>query len=792
MSTHQRLLGQYELQQRMANTTVDEDWKAFDTQRRRYVSVKLLRVGSAVPPDVLSRFLETIKNVITLQHPNIVPLLDCRMSQVSGSADRDTGSDILCAVSEYIEGMTLTEYLKSASHKSSVSAADEIVHLFSPLAAALDYAHQHGVIHGSIRPDVMLLDKHSNTSFALGEPKLTGFSLQSLYPLHSLGLHDVYYISPEVAQGYAGTARSDIYSFGAVLYELYTGIPPFQKETPQEVIMQHIHAIPTPPAHLNPHLPAGVTSVLMRCLAKDPAIRFANATEVVTALAKALNVSAEATVINSGPISLPGITPSPLGYTPLPGVSADPMNNPTLLTPQTRAAMQGPASNTSLPTLANTPGPVSNPYLPAISTIQAPASRPAAPTPFFGFPPTQAAPPASPVPLPAPPPRRSFWKQRGLYIGLAALVLLGLLASVAYVTFFRTPSAPPIVGHAFFTSSGILSLNSNEGIADGVQIELNNFPAAPSGQLYYAWLLPDSAANLQISPILLATIPASGGNVKLTYAGNAQHSDLLAIYSRFLITEESANPQPLSPSLDPSHWKYTAAFSQVPNPLDTLDHFSLLDHLRHLLAQDPKLKAQGLTGGLDIWLFRNTEKLLEWAGSARDIQQQGGGDLVYRQLVRILDYLDGAQYVRTEPLRPGTPLYVDPTIARVALLEFDTQNQVPPGYLLHISNHLRNIINCPGITPDQKQLALQIATAINNVTGWLEAAHTDAEKLVQMDNTQLSQPAAIALFNDLFVQVNNAFVGQTDPNTNQVKEGVVQIHYEIQRLATFDITPYQQ
>src|SRR5207245_10427218 len=96
---------------------------------------------------------------------------------------------------------------------------------------------------------------------------------------------------------------------------------------------------------------------------------------------------------------------------------------------------------------------------------------------------------------------------------------------------------------------------------------------------------------------------------------------LLTNYEYFLITEEDANHLPTNPSLDTNTWRYDAKFSSKPNPADTVNHFSLFDRLKHLLSQDPKLKLIGLGGGLDIWLFRNTTKVLEAAGSARDAHQ---------------------------------------------------------------------------------------------------------------------------------------------------------------------------
>ncbi|HZR44555.1 MAG TPA: hypothetical protein VFB12_30870, partial [Ktedonobacteraceae bacterium] len=238
----------------------------------------------------------------------------------------------------------------------------------------------------------------------------------------------------------------------------------------------------------------------------------------------------------------------------------------------------------------------------------------------------------------------------------------------------------------------------------------------------------------------------------------------------------------------PGTWRYYSAFSQTPNPADTTSHYSLLDHLRHLLAQDPKLRAAGLTGGLDIWLFRNTTKILEWSGSARDAYSSQDTGLMRRQVVRILDYLDGSQYIGTENIPSDLPsIEVDQTIARVALLQINP-NQDPPGYLWHIGLHLRELSQSPGVTPDQQRLAIQINNAINNVQTWLQGVHSDAETLIHMTPDQLKQPQALTVLNHMFTLANYAFVGQTDPNTNLVKEGVSQIHYNDQRLATFDIT----
>jgi eukaryotic-like serine/threonine-protein kinase len=685
------------------------------------------------------------------------------------------------------------------------------------------------VLHGALQPTAILLDRRSATSSSPGEPKLTNFGMYQKRDPRLLPLDDVAYIAPEIAQGYASTDRSDLYALGVILYEICTGALPFQGETSSDVLMQHIHSAPTSPILVNPQIRPALTGVLIRGLAKDPAARFSSATALVTAVEKALNMSVS---LGQSHPSLSAINPP--SFSDISG-PLDAMNSRTYVSPLPRQVpFQSPPSSQSLqsppapPAVAssNTPGlppppvmPSSTPVLSVTPTGSIPTVQP---TEIYGptYPPQASgsypvisksgsmpamAPPSSqpqqvlPPPTPVQASSTSKRRRRGLFIALLVLLLVALLGSgiATYLVYTHTFSPLPqtIVGHAFFGSSGLISQTSNQGITDKIQINLQHVSDAQPGKHYYAWL--SSERQPDVPALALGPLSVNNGQVTLSYS-DPRHNNLLANYSRFLITEEDANQQPAVPSLDANTWRYYAAFSRTPNPAD-LKHYSLLDHLRHLLSQDPKLRGVGLTGGLDIWLFRNTTKILEAAGSARDAQKvcaanpsKACTDGMLRQVARILDYLDGAAYVQTENIPPdiqGSTLLINPTIARVALLEFDPIHQEPPGYLAHIGTHLQEISQISSATASQHALAIQINQAINNVQGWLDAVHADASKLIHMSSTQLLQPDALTILNDLFTQANNAFVGQIDPNTNNVKDGVVQIHYNIQSLATFDITP---
>ena len=171
-----------------------------------------------------------------------------------------------------------------------------------------------------------------------------------------------------------------------------------------------------------------------------------------------------------------------------------------------------------------------------------------------------------------------------------------------------TPStvvgANTIVGQAFFMSSGQMNLTTNQGSNYEIQINLQHIPNPASGNSYYAWLLPDKS-QVESAPLILGKVPVNNGAIHFTYSGDGQHTNLLASMSQFLITEESASITPNVPSPDLNAWRYYAALPQTPAQGQT---YSLLDHLRHLLASDPTLKSFHLQGGLDIWDYQKHAK----------------------------------------------------------------------------------------------------------------------------------------------------------------------------------------
>src|SRR5438067_4949218 len=175
MSTHPRRFGKYELQERLGQDGMAEVWKALDEQLQRYVAIKLLHANLKEDPNFITRFEREAQLIASLHHPNIVQIHDF---QVSRPPESET--PIAYMVMDYVERGTLEDYISSTSARGKIPSPAQIVHLFTSISLAIDYAHQQGMIHRDIKPANILLDKHNTTRNPTGEPILTDFCLAKL------------------------------------------------------------------------------------------------------------------------------------------------------------------------------------------------------------------------------------------------------------------------------------------------------------------------------------------------------------------------------------------------------------------------------------------------------------------------------------------------------------------------------------------------------------------------------------------------------------------------------------
>ena len=248
----------------MAMVYLSRDWK-----HDRQVALKVMRPElSAILGG--ERFLREIRIAAKLNHPHILALHD------SGEAD-----GFLYYVMPYVEG----ESLRSKIDREKQLSFDEAVTLTRQVASALDYAHQQGVIHRDIKPENILLHRGeavvADFGIALAITAAGGDRLTET----GLSLGTPAYMSPEQATGTGELdARTDVYSLGAVLYEMVTGEPPQAGATVQAVIAKLLSERPTQPRVLRGSVPEAMDRAIMKALAKVPADRFASAAEFVTAL----------------------------------------------------------------------------------------------------------------------------------------------------------------------------------------------------------------------------------------------------------------------------------------------------------------------------------------------------------------------------------------------------------------------------------------------------------------------------------------------------------------------------
>lgn len=406
--------------------------------------------------------------------------------------------------------------------------------------------------------------------------------------------------------------------------------------------------------------------------------------------------------------------------------------------------------------------------------------------------------PTAPVQRPPTPPsqpegrrrRNSFWP---LLVILTLLIVaggaLGSFVAIAHV--MPTSGVAHPVGTVTFVSSEQLNENTSQGIDDQIQVTLHNLGAPASGKSYYAWLLGDKE-QLESQSILLGKLNVVNGSLSLFYPGDTLHTNLLQITSRFLVTEEDSSVTPLLPSPDASTWRYYGALAAIPDPNDA-HHFSFLNHLRHLLADEPILDEMELPGGLNNWFTRNTEKLIEWTSSARD-RWQTNHDLTFvrGEAVQILSYLDGMSFLVQDlpPASANVQVALDTHLAALGLLNVRGSSQNPPSYMDQIVYHLNGLINAPGSPANARSTAARVLPAMSNVTTWLQKLRSDDTKLLAMSKAQLGQPAALSLLDDMALQASNAYSGSADPSTGQFRQGAVWIHQQLQSIATINISSY--
>jgi serine/threonine protein kinase len=291
-------LGQYRIVGLLGRGGMAEVYRAYQPGMDRYVAIKVLPHADTSDPNFLNRFRQEARVIAKLEHPNILPVYDY---------GEDAGYTYL--VMRLVETGTLGDLLQGRP-----LPLDRIGKILNQVGAALDYAHARGVIHRDVKPSNVLIEESGNCLLTdFGIAKIVESTSQFTMTGNFVGTPQ--YASPEQGLGKELDGRSDIYSLGVILYEMATGRPPFDADTPMGLVVKHVHEPLPPPSSLNPALPPSVESVILKALEKDRLARYASASELVEAYNALLRQPAygapSQTVIET-PETIVEIPPQPL------------------------------------------------------------------------------------------------------------------------------------------------------------------------------------------------------------------------------------------------------------------------------------------------------------------------------------------------------------------------------------------------------------------------------------------------------------------------------------------------
>ena len=232
------------------------------------VAVKVLRQEYTHDPELVRRFKNESKAISLLNHPNIVKVYDVSVND-----------QLQYIVMEYVDGMTLREYLNERGGKLT---SRETVHFISQILKALEHAHANGVVHRDIKPqNIMLLDNGQLRMMDFGIARISRAENQLL---SGKTMGSVHYISPEQAKGDKTDCTSDIYSVGVMMYEMLSGQLPFDAEDAVEVAIKQISDQPKSLHEIAPQVPAALVEITEKAMAKLPQNRYASAREMLDAL----------------------------------------------------------------------------------------------------------------------------------------------------------------------------------------------------------------------------------------------------------------------------------------------------------------------------------------------------------------------------------------------------------------------------------------------------------------------------------------------------------------------------
>jgi serine/threonine-protein kinase len=266
LSPGQKIANRYTIERELGRGGMGAVYLAADGKLAERVALKIIN-ASFGDPAAIDRFRREVASARKVTHPNVIRIHDLI----------EDGNMVLLSM-EYVEGMTLAEYLG----RVGALRVDEGRHLIGQLCDGVAAAHAVGVVHRDLKPGNVLLDLEKRVKvidFGLAKATfMAGMTATGLI----IGTPE--YMAPEQVKGLPQDARTDVYAIGALAYHVFVGRPPFAGETPIAIGFQHVSEPPRPPRELRPELPESLERALLQALEKDPGKRFADAGELKRAL----------------------------------------------------------------------------------------------------------------------------------------------------------------------------------------------------------------------------------------------------------------------------------------------------------------------------------------------------------------------------------------------------------------------------------------------------------------------------------------------------------------------------